>query len=468
MNDRFRNARHWGIVVMLLLSCTAMADTIVKWGESGGDTNILTAGSNTACQNTPTNIYYESVLMNPTDGSNGYDVDAAGKTHEFSGAFDPSGFFNVFVNNAAGDYMQLVGLRTVGETQRCMVAWQASEFLSDANELKSMVVEFAKARPQNTPTVSFLLETPAGWYKSDQTATAESTATYASFSNSASALTWSPFGEFGVSPGIGSPDIADIQSVGVHHSTTISSDEWTGIKLRYVEVMATNTMRTVVKWGEAGGDAGIIVTNASADSSVMDTTYTFGSTITKDAPSTAYYENYDASEDTPLFNGAGSLDGRLEVRSSADGDCFYYPKNLGTGSHQQMYAWEARTHTLNSGGTLRRFVAESKLRQSNNFGTRRFLIKESGSWYVSETNTVTDSYTSWSSSPSALDWFEFTPFSGGAHTIGGSASPSFAGYEAVGVFYDSGVTEGSWADIRTRYFRVYEIPPPLGMLMIVR
>jgi hypothetical protein len=90
------------------LNITVTSFDIVKWGEAGGDTEILTDGVNTAGQNQFPAVYNPATLVNPPDGTNGYDVDVVGRTNEFSGAFSNTNTTPVFVNNAAGDYMQLV------------------------------------------------------------------------------------------------------------------------------------------------------------------------------------------------------------------------------------------------------------------------------------------------------------------------------------------------------------------------
>ena len=212
---------------------------IVKWGEAGGDMQILTAGANTAGQNSFPAVYSPSLLLNPADGTNGYDVSAVGRTNELSGAFSNSNTTPVFVNNGAGDCMQLVYNGDFTATPfETMVAWDSSKFLVPSNnQLEKLTVEFKERSPSNVPTVSFLVETSSGWYVTDQTDTADTS--YKSFVLDAAVATFSGFDKFGLSAGSGQPDLSDIQSVGVFSSTTTTSVGWTGTFLRHIKVVAS-------------------------------------------------------------------------------------------------------------------------------------------------------------------------------------------------------------------------------------
>ncbi|MDH4203528.1 MAG: hypothetical protein OEV87_11635, partial [Phycisphaerae bacterium] len=213
---------------------------IVKWGQAGGDTEILTAGTNTAGQNPFPAVYDPAALVNPADGTNGYDVNAAGRTNEFSGAYSNTNTTPVFVNNAAGDYMQLVynGDFTAAPFET-MVVWDSSEFLAQGSSspLEELSVEFREKSSSNVPTVSFVVETSAGWYVTDQTDTTDQT--YKSFILDAATATFSGFNKFGLTAGSGQPDLSDIQSVGVLSSTTNTAVGWTGTFIRYVNVVAS-------------------------------------------------------------------------------------------------------------------------------------------------------------------------------------------------------------------------------------
>ncbi|MHC4989224.1 MAG: hypothetical protein ACYTFX_12135 [Planctomycetota bacterium] len=170
--------RQKGILLISMLAVftvVAAASTfdIVKWGQAGGDLQILTVDGNLRGQNPFPAVYNPATLVNPADGINGYDVNAFGRTNEFSGAFSNTNTTPVFVGNAAGDYMQLVynGDFTVTPFET-MVAWDSSQFLAQgSSQLEELTVEFRERSTSNVPTVSFVVETSAGWYVTDQTDT---------------------------------------------------------------------------------------------------------------------------------------------------------------------------------------------------------------------------------------------------------------------------------------------------------
>jgi hypothetical protein len=237
--------RQKGILLISMLAVftvVAAASTfdIVKWGQAGGDLQILTVDGNLRGQNPFPAVYNPATLVNPADGINGYDVNAFGRTNEFSGAFSNTNTTPVFVGNAAGDYMQLVynGDFTVTPFET-MVAWDSSQFLAQgSSQLEELTVEFRERSTSNVPTVSFVVETSAGWYVTDQIDSMNGS-TYKSFILDAASATFSGFNKFGVTAGSGQPDLSDLQSVGVFSSTTGTVIGWTGTFVRYINVVAS-------------------------------------------------------------------------------------------------------------------------------------------------------------------------------------------------------------------------------------
>jgi hypothetical protein len=120
-----------------------------------------------------------------------------------------------------------------------MVAWDSSKFLPGGNDLAELSVEFKERNSFNVPTVSFVVETSAGWYVTDQTDTQDGS-TYKSFTLDAATTTFSGFNKFGVTAGSGQPNLSDLQSLGVFSSTTGTAVGWTGTFLRYVNFVASD------------------------------------------------------------------------------------------------------------------------------------------------------------------------------------------------------------------------------------
>jgi hypothetical protein len=224
------------ITLTCLTAPAALGDTIVHWGVAGGDTEILTAGSNTKGQVQFPAIYDPATLVNPADTIGGYDVDAVGRTNVFSGA-DNGNFSNTFSDNAAGDYMQLInnfGRDTAG-TFLSMVAWESSGFLTGVGTLESYQLEFRTRDNGDASTATFLLETSSGWYVSDQTFVSSTNANYVQVNENIADLTWAGFNGFQVTAGTGPADISDIQSVGFYSSTD-SLSGFSGNFVRHFEV----------------------------------------------------------------------------------------------------------------------------------------------------------------------------------------------------------------------------------------
>jgi hypothetical protein len=225
-------------VGLVSLTAVVQAATIVKWGESGGDTGILTAGGTTG-QNTFPTTYNPRTLVNPADGRNGYDVNAAGQTRRFSGAFSSASTIPVFADNAAGDYMQLLNNfgRGVPGTIVSMLAWHSREFLLRDGTLESFQVEFRTRASGDASAVSFLLQTSSGWYVSQVVATSSINGdeNYVQVNEHIADLTWTGFSQFGVRAGTGIADPSDIRSVGILSSTDSTSD-FAGNFIRHFEV----------------------------------------------------------------------------------------------------------------------------------------------------------------------------------------------------------------------------------------
>ncbi|MBT3194451.1 MAG: hypothetical protein HN341_18040, partial [Verrucomicrobia bacterium] len=222
------------LAATLLVSLAAQGDTIVKWGESGGDDTIVTANANGSYGTTYTGTY-----VSPADGASGYDTNALGQTRNYYGAMDPDGSpFGPNENGGADgtDAIQMVkNFGGAGGTVESMIAWESPDFLTTDRKLESFAMEFSTRG--GTSKARYLIETSAGWYQSDQELTDDD---YTTISNTAGDLTWSSFGLFGVTGGGATPANPDsIVSVGAYFTSTLASGNWTGAKLQYFEVTAT-------------------------------------------------------------------------------------------------------------------------------------------------------------------------------------------------------------------------------------
>ena len=227
------------IIAVVGLAVASQASTIVKWGEAGGDTTIVTGS---AASENPIGIIYSAVnAISPADTTGGYDLNAGGQTRRFYGAQSSVPGPTIVNNAAAGDHIQLVynfGSGNAG-TLTNMVAWQEADFLTADRELESLTVSF-QTRGSLGAEAWFLLETSDGWYVSDQSDTSSSTVNGEQVTWSiadASTLTWSAFSDFGVTGGAVAADLSDVKSVGLY-SIGSASTTWAGTKVFHFEATA--------------------------------------------------------------------------------------------------------------------------------------------------------------------------------------------------------------------------------------
>jgi len=234
------------IAALASFAMTAQADTLVQFGAQGdGNSDFVTA--NDSGPVTPS-VFNAATLYNPADNASGYNDADPLRTNKFAGAVTENQNNN-FVQNAGGDYVQLLANRTgVGETPfyEAMLAWNGgaggsgqSAFLTSETDLDVFHVEFRGRDANTNPTVSFLLETSAGWYQSVETVTATGS-TWTAFDANVSGLTWTGFNQFGVTDGIltEAADLADFVSVGFYLSDTKTGGNFSGGMLRNFEVTA--------------------------------------------------------------------------------------------------------------------------------------------------------------------------------------------------------------------------------------
>ncbi len=320
------------LAATLFVSLAAQAGTIVQWGAQGGDTGIVTSSG--SGQNSTPSTYAPATLYNPASPNLGYnDVDSA-RCNKFGGAATKNQNNN-FVNNAAGDYIQLLANMGAFGYYEGMLAWNGgagasgqSAFLTSDEQLESFHVEFKQRSSDNNPVVSFLLETTAGWYISDQTAT-NSSSTYTVFDKDIADLTWTGYGQFGVTAGAGTaPDTADIVSVGLYLEDTNGGGNFSGGYIRNFEVTATSTIvQTDATYTDVSGAAA--VTSSSDLANQGQATFT-NSTVTANRGGETPEESFNdgvTAEDfanmTWFLDGDGNFPAtvtlNLDVTTNTDG-----------------------------------------------------------------------------------------------------------------------------------------------------
>lgn len=226
-------------------------NTIVKWGDAPADTEIVTA--NAKGMNQFGTSYDEDSIGSPEDGTSDYVLGSDGQTRTFYGAMSTANTVPIINNSGRGDRIQMVNNFTATPgTLTSMLVWKASDFLTDDRTLDTMTVSYASRGGDGT-TISFLIETASGWYQSEQT-DFNDTSTYTDFSGTSENLTWSPFSEFGVIGGEGTPDTTNILSVGLYSSSTNTSGNFIGGLVAHFEVTAVGALEPSLKIIAVGFD----------------------------------------------------------------------------------------------------------------------------------------------------------------------------------------------------------------------
>ena len=199
----------------------SQAALIVQLGARGGTRDMVTSSG--SGQNSTPSTYDAQTLYNPLAPALGYTGDAFGgaatKNQNSNWVNDvTTNSRNGRITDTGFDYIQVLANMGTSTNQaerfyEAMLVWDGgangsgqSAFRS-TDEIDAFHIEF-KARGTPTPTtVSFLLETAAGWYVTDQTVT-ETGVGYTTFDANIADLTWTGFSQFGVTAGAGAPVVA--------------------------------------------------------------------------------------------------------------------------------------------------------------------------------------------------------------------------------------------------------------------
>ena len=232
----------------LLISATAMpaATTLVHWGESGGDGNIVTAGTTGSLSTT----YTDGASLNPTVGGSYYPSNTD-RTPTYNAAHTTSVSAQDIQDRTPGDRLLFRG-GPGGTPVETMFAWEDGvHTLNSSTGYKDYNFTW-EGHLRSTGVIgamNFLLEDSMGqWHISQSfSLTSSDSSSLDSFSGSASSLTWSlytPFGTGGNAAGVDtigagtSPDLVSAQSFGFYteavHATTANS----GVALNYFQVTA--------------------------------------------------------------------------------------------------------------------------------------------------------------------------------------------------------------------------------------
>ena len=224
-----------------LLAGSLQASVLIKWGEAGGDTEIITGGN---ADNSSIGRTYNGASI--TDPISYYESYNGSQNPIFSGASNNDGSLEVR-DDAQGDYFGSPFDTGTGGghsgPHSAMYTWDIP-----ANDAR-LIFRF-EARLRNggdeAGEVRFLLEESSQFYISNPFAFTGNT--YSNISISPYDLSWSlytPFGTGGNAAGVDTigasdnPSFTGITTVGFHTSSTDSTTGFTGVFTRYFQVEAS-------------------------------------------------------------------------------------------------------------------------------------------------------------------------------------------------------------------------------------
>jgi hypothetical protein len=236
----------------------------------------------------------------------------------------------------------------------------------------------------------------------------------------------------------------------------------------------TAPVSTIVQWGELTGDINIVGATAPLDILTLSRTYTAGVDVTD--PLTAAYPDYytNSTGRSPSFNMAyyaGLNLNSYQIKDDVAGDQIDYGRN--TADIRYMVTWEA-TNFLASVEELSSLTVSIKGSGAGfTNGVYRFLIQQSGQFYVSEASPMTTSFAIGSADVALQTWYAFTPFDN-AKTIDvdmgiiastATTITTFDNIDAVGYYVDldgNGTFLGSQVSYFQAVAEVAEAEPVAG------
>ncbi|VGO20477.1 hypothetical protein [Pontiella sulfatireligans] len=483
---KMRQLAIFAFAVGMTLAMSAQASTIVQWGESGGDSNIVSETQLIEVSGGVKTTFTagRDSTANPVDPGYYTNVTAGTRSAVFNLSGDQRWGNRSIKTDTSGANIE-VGQNK--EKREAMIVWE--DFLTTDDQLTTLAIEVAKSSAASNGVFRFLIQKGSGlWYASEET---DLTTSYsAGTATNAADLTWyeyTPFSSAAVTiAGTASTiDMTDITSVGYYfYVDGDGNTSWKGAKIRYFKAEAIPgpipTDKTIVQWGEAGGDTTIVAASTNFQNNV--TTYT-ANQVKSPPQGDSYYSNN--VERTAVFNHASSSTGNQKaVVEDGGGDFIGSGKNADT--YRAMVVWE---DLLGSESKLATLATESKVSAVAPTGTVYasgdfywIIEKNTGQWYASDATEISaqDGFKSIVvEDASALTWNEFTPMVSGTATVGAPVTIEMTDVTSVGYYISmtnqpiwnisDGVTNGTkYANIntQTRYFKATAEPGPVSVQLI--
>ena len=245
---------------------TAQAETIVQWGTSGGENDIVSPQQSFTVSDT----YTVSNAVNPTVGASYY-PNSALRTPIFNAAYGNAvGTRSAMVRDFDPDVIAIgmnTGTTAPGNlaTNEVMVVWESSNFLSVSGSytLDSITFE-AKLHSDGSgasdlSVYRYILEDAAGnFHISQEFDQANDSSAYTTNSAAAGALTWSAYTPFSggvdVIGAASSPNLTDFKAIGLYTAVADADDNWAQYQTRFFKADVTVASIAPITWDAGAGD----------------------------------------------------------------------------------------------------------------------------------------------------------------------------------------------------------------------
>jgi autotransporter-associated beta strand protein len=200
---------------------------------------------------------------------------------------------------------------------------------------------------------------------------------------------------------------------------------------------------TLVQWGERPTGAGTPGTNiVSANQNFIGSGTTYSGLTNNPAVGANYYP--ESTGRSPHFSAAVSSTayggGRL-VEGASNGDRIAaYGQNVPAAStYRGMVMWASNYFLITDRAmTVTNVVLSIQQRSNANTTDQgvRVVVQQGSSFYASDAQVFGANYLTQTFAFASATWYEFTPFSSGAESIGSSvAAPSFNNVQAIGYYF---------------------------------
>ncbi|MDF7825551.1 hypothetical protein P4B35_16110 [Pontiellaceae bacterium B12227] len=224
------------ILITLVIGGNVLADnTIVQWGNLGGDTGIVTANQAMTKDGSWTS-YTSGNIASPSQGADYYPANT-GRSAPFNNASNNGYGTRTIADNTSGDSIQF----GKNSDYTAMVVWE--DFLTADSTLSGLTVEMKTFGTPDSVAFRWLIQkSDLSWYCSAPTTVSSAYQTFSSATPEN--LAWYDFTPRSTVGPAASITMEDITSVGYFFDSQYTSGSQTGAEVRYFQATANSSTNT--------------------------------------------------------------------------------------------------------------------------------------------------------------------------------------------------------------------------------